>query len=98
MRRAACGHRTRFLLMAKMLAMMVSAVVSARITVAAAAIVGSVSRVTDAYMRTGSVCRYGLWMNSDSTTSSKLVANANSAPERTPGATWGSVMVRNVVH
>jgi len=75
----------------------VTAVVRARITVAAAAIVGSVSRVTDEYIRTGSVCRYGLWMKSDRMTSSKLVANAHNAPERTPGATNGSVTVRNVV-
>jgi len=78
--------------------MIVRAVVIARITVAAAAIVGSVSRVTEEYIRTGSVCRYGLWMNRDNTTSSKLVANANSAPDSTPGATSGKVTVRKVLH
>src|ERR1700754_4729135 len=72
------------------------AVVRVTTTVAVAAIVGSTSLVTDVNIRTGSVCSCGDCTNSDTTTSSKEVTNANTAPDSTPGMISGSVTLRKV--
>ncbi len=65
--------------------------------VASAAIVGLMFSRMPVNIWRGSVVWSAPARNSVTTTSSNEVANANSAPEITPGAITGSVMRKNVV-
>ncbi len=74
----------------------ISAVVKIVSSVATAAIVGLMFSRMPVNIWRGSVTCCGPAMNSVTTTSSNEIANANSAPEITPGAITGSVTRKKV--